>query len=285
MPRFSVIIPAFNAENTLLRAVESVLNQVFSDYEVIIVNDGSTDGTATVIEKLVLDSRVKAVNQQNAGVSAARNLGASKAKGDCLLFLDSDDELTADSLSNFFEHIKLNPKADLFSAGNKRVSSVKSSITIPEKGRYFSRLSGSFLIRKDLFFKIGGYDEQFKFSENTELVHRLKLDGGKEVLMPFISLVYYENQSGESKNLQNMIDSLTLFLEKHSNTLTPHVKHLYHQIIGVNLMRFRDFSQSQKHLKKAVKYKPLKLSTWGRLILSHFPFVAKRLYSQTVNHA
>lgn len=81
-----------------------------------------------------------------------------------------------------------------------------------------------------------------------------------------------------------MVDSLNLILNKHQSNLSDHVKHLYHQILGVNHMRFREFSESRKNLILAFYYKPSKISTLGRFLLACFPPIARQLYSETVRN-
>ena len=87
-PLISVIIPVFNREHLLKRAIESVLSQSFMNYELIVVDDGSSDCSYAVANSY---EQVQAIQQRNAGVSSARNLGAKHAKGEWLAFLDSDD--------------------------------------------------------------------------------------------------------------------------------------------------------------------------------------------------
>lgn len=88
---FSVVIPAYNAEKFVMGAVNSVLNQTHQDFELVIVDDGSTDGTGAVIKQCA-DSRIRYIYQENAGVSAARNKGIIESRGEYVCFLDSDDE-------------------------------------------------------------------------------------------------------------------------------------------------------------------------------------------------
>lgn len=93
----SVIIPCYNIEQHLPKCIESVLLQSFEDFELLLINDGSTDQTGTVCEKYVVqDSRIKLFHQENAGVSAARNLGLQKATGELLIFIDGDDYIKQD---------------------------------------------------------------------------------------------------------------------------------------------------------------------------------------------
>ena len=94
--KISVVIPCYNVGNYIEKCLESVLSQTFSELQVIVVNDGSTDDTAEVIERFTSDSRVKYIAQANAGVSAARNAGLEAATGGLLAFVDSDDYLELD---------------------------------------------------------------------------------------------------------------------------------------------------------------------------------------------
>ena len=91
-PLISVIVPVYNVEPYLTACVESVLRQTYSNLEVILLDDGSTDGSGRLCDGFAQkDARVRAVHQQNSGVSAARNAGLDMAKGDYLYFLDGDD--------------------------------------------------------------------------------------------------------------------------------------------------------------------------------------------------
>lgn len=95
MPKVSVIMPVYNIKEEYLReAIESILNQTFGDFEVICVNDGSTDNSSAILSKFASkDDRIKIINQQNLGLSCARNTGLDVAKGEYVCFLDSDDAI------------------------------------------------------------------------------------------------------------------------------------------------------------------------------------------------
>ena len=102
MPQVTVVIPAYNAEKYIEETFDSLRAQTLTDWEALIVDDGSTDATAQIAEKAShADARFRLLRQENAGVSAARNHGLSEAQGTYILFLDSDDTLTADSLRAF----------------------------------------------------------------------------------------------------------------------------------------------------------------------------------------
>ena len=100
-PFISVIIPVYNMADRIGRCLDSIVCQSFKDIEIILIDDGSTDGTADVVkEYTIADSRIICVRQENSGVSAARNLGIGKASGDYILFIDADDEIEEDYLRN-----------------------------------------------------------------------------------------------------------------------------------------------------------------------------------------
>lgn len=100
----TVIIPVFNAEATLKRCVDSVLAQTYRDFELILVDDGSTDSTGSICDSYAAaDSRVRVIHQKNMGVSAARNAGLDKASGDWVAFCDSDDSVNASWLARMME--------------------------------------------------------------------------------------------------------------------------------------------------------------------------------------
>lgn len=101
-PKISVILPVYNVDEYLSKCLDSILAQTFVDFEVILVNDGSTDNSANICEEYVLkDSRVHAYHQNNSGVSSARNRGIEKSKGEYICFIDSDDWVESHYLSDF----------------------------------------------------------------------------------------------------------------------------------------------------------------------------------------
>lgn len=104
--KFSVIIPVYNVELYLRECLDSVLNQTFADWEAICVNDGSTDGSASILDEYALkDERIVVVAQSNAGTAAARNTGMKVAKGDYIFFLDGDDWLESNTLQSIADQL------------------------------------------------------------------------------------------------------------------------------------------------------------------------------------
>jgi glycosyltransferase involved in cell wall biosynthesis len=115
-PLVSIVVPAFNAAAFLEEAIESVRAQDWRNWELIIVDDGSTDETAAIIARQD-DSRVRALSQSNSGVSAARNAALDVATGDFVTFLDADDRLLAGSLACRVQYLVANPAVDIVNGG------------------------------------------------------------------------------------------------------------------------------------------------------------------------
>lgn len=134
--KFSIVIPVYNVEPYLRECLDSVLNQSYADWEVVCVNDGSTDGSTAILEEYALkDVRFNIITQPNGGLSAARNTGIKEAKGDYILFLDSDDWLEHDALQVLSEHLK---GEDMLCFSGKRffeeTNSFNPADELPENG-------------------------------------------------------------------------------------------------------------------------------------------------------
>ena len=112
MPKISVIIPIYNSAAWLPQAIDSVLNQTYRDYEIIIVDDGSHDNTLEVIQRY--QAKVRWIGQSNRGPAAARNTGIKIAQGQYLVFLDADDVLQADKLALQAAFLDQHPECQLY---------------------------------------------------------------------------------------------------------------------------------------------------------------------------
>ena len=101
MCKISIIMPVYNKEKYIKKAIESILNQTFKDWEMLIIDDGSTDDSLAVC-RIFEDPRIHVISTENGGVSHARNIGVDKAQGEYLTFVDGDDYLAADYLENLY---------------------------------------------------------------------------------------------------------------------------------------------------------------------------------------
>lgn len=112
MPEVSIILPVYNSEKSLQKCINSILRQTFADFELIIINDGSTDNSREICENLKnQDNRITVINQENGGVSAARNKGLSVAKGRYIMFCDSDDYVAIDWIEALYNAITNAPES------------------------------------------------------------------------------------------------------------------------------------------------------------------------------
>ncbi len=115
--KISIVVPVYNAEKELQRCVDSIFRQSFSNWELLLIDDGSRDSSSALCDRLgAQDTRVRVWHKENGGVSSARNLGICKAEGEYLFFTDSDDTLFPDTLATLYQKAKVSG-ADLSVCG------------------------------------------------------------------------------------------------------------------------------------------------------------------------
>lgn len=192
---FSIIIPLYNKEKHIKATIESALGQTFRDFEIIIVNDGSTDGSSDVVENFK-DSRIKLFSIENQGVSHARNFGIDKATSDLIVFLDADDIWRNDhlenlkSLYNVFPHCGLYATAYLQKKGKVIIPSVYKNV--PSEGQWQGIVTDYFesstinsiawtsavMIPKYILENVGTFDENITLGagEDIDLWLRIALE-------------------------------------------------------------------------------------------------------------
>ncbi len=201
----SVIIPLYNKAGYIKKAIQSVLGQSYPDLELIIINDGSTD--RSLEEALTFnDERIRIINQDNAGVSAARNNGVKAARNEYIAFLDADDWWDPDYLEEMRGLISKYPDAGLWAAKYYKVKygkRIEANIGLHEgftdgyinyfkvyaETMWMPLTSSSFIIFKPIFEELGGYNENLKFGEDFALWARVALKHSIAYLNK--TLVYY----------------------------------------------------------------------------------------------
>ena len=189
MPFFTVIIPLYNKENFIENTLRSVLNQRFTNFEVIIVNDGSTDNSEEKVREFN-DNRIKYFYQINQGVSVARNLGILMANSNFITFIDADDYWFPEFLQEMFNNINQFQDQKVFSAATEVETSISkfSSQYSIEKSKdcqlvnYFDASINTTIIctscavfHKSVFEKVGTFDTNIKIGEDTDLWIRIGL--------------------------------------------------------------------------------------------------------------
>jgi glycosyltransferase involved in cell wall biosynthesis len=152
-PLVSIITPLYNTEKYISEAILSVINQSYKHWELIIINDGSTDTSESIVRSFD-DSRISVFSQENAGVSVARNKGIALARGEYITFLDADDVLTEDSLKARIVYLQENEEVDMLHGG----VSIRDSALANETQCYFP------FAYNDLFKKILALDSRLVFN-------------------------------------------------------------------------------------------------------------------------
>ena len=221
----SVVIPSYNHGNFLSRAIESVLTQSYTNAEIIVVDDGSTDNTRQVSESF---PRVRYVFQQNKGLSAARNTGIDNSNGKYLLFLDADDWLTVDALQKSHSILSKHPEAAFVSGGHVKINDageiieeVREEIT---DNHYLHFLQGNYIGMHATVLYAGwifntfrfdtslraceDYDMYMKISRKYPVMHRTE-----------IAAYYRIHGSNMSGNINLMLDSVLSVLNRQEPVL------------------------------------------------------------------
>ncbi len=219
----SFIIPTYNRVHTIIKSIQSIVEQTCSEWELIIVDDGSQDETKKYIDPYLRDTRIKYSYQMNQGVAVARNHGAHLAKGEYLIFLDSDDIVEISLVQTLIEYSYTD--YDLISWKLNKIIDSKSEIVKPKNLGYLYNyrtaifLAGGVCYKKNIFLKVGGYDHHLTFGENYELglricqLKNLKILILNKVLGSFI----IEKSKRTSNSISNRLYSLVYYYKKHRN--------------------------------------------------------------------
>ncbi|UPW19193.1 glycosyltransferase family 2 protein [Agarivorans sp. TSD2052] len=183
----SIIMPAYNAAAFIGKAIDSILNQGFSDYQIIVVDDGSKDHTLEVLEQYADD--ITLITQANGGASKARNTGIKAATGDFIAFLDSDDLWRTQKLALQVDAMQKNPnwvacytetsyKADEErNVQDERISATLVGKSLQQVFLHPYLVTSSFMVRREILAKVGGFDESLKTAEDIDLYLRVAEQG------------------------------------------------------------------------------------------------------------
>ena len=225
----SIVIPTYNRSAFVAKAVDSVLRQTFTDYELIVVDDGSTDGTKYNLDKY--GDRILYIYQNNSGVSAARNAGITIARGQWLAFLDSDDEWKPDYLARQIEHVNAIAGLCLQAAncfftynnvgGRQTYFEENGAMAVFEGTDYvliqepFAFLVshqpwqvGSIIVRRDAAIKAGLFDTDFNFSEDLDFLARVSFQGPLGLIKDELVDIYSRDETAERLTYQAKKDPI-----------------------------------------------------------------------------
>ena len=298
--KFSIIVPVYNTEKYLKRCLDSIKKQSFKDYEVIIVNDGSTDNSGDIIKKYPY----KVINQENLGLSMARNNGVKEARGDYVIFLDSDDYIEKDLLKEITNSLVNNP--DVVRYQTKEVFDDKEDINYEEEPfenkngveafnlitkYHFVENAWVYAIKREYYLK-----EKFAFKKNTYhedfgLVPLIIIKAKIVNSINYIGYCYYQrdgsimNDSNYDKTKKKVKDMYNhyLYLTKEINKTnldkTYFMSFISNSLIlKITELKGEDYKKALKKLKKDKVFDNLLSDSLVRRIKKTLVKISPKLY-------
>jgi cellulose synthase/poly-beta-1,6-N-acetylglucosamine synthase-like glycosyltransferase len=217
-PLVSVVIPAFNAEATIRETLESALAQTYRELEVVVVDDGSTDGTGTVVKEVMrCDPRVRMLRKSNGGLSSARNSGIGQARGSMVAFVDADDLWNREKIAKQVQALQRRPQAGVVYCwfwpidGNGRIKDVVRYVSLAEDDVYAALVLNNFiasgstlLVRREVLGAVGGFDESLRHGcEDLDFCLRVAERFAFAVLPEFL-VGYRQRSDSMSHNVRLM---------------------------------------------------------------------------------
>ena len=246
-PNISVVIPLYNKELSIKNTIYSVLNQTYMNFELLIINDGSTDNSLKVVNEFN-DERIKVISTKNAGVSSARNEGIKKSKHDFVFLLDGDDIIDGNCLECFSDAIVKNPTEMVFCC-NFRVESecelihrrfcdlllpdvIDNPIELIWENKFMTR-TGTLLFNKSVCSIVGYFNPQLSYYEDMDFILRL-LKGNKIVYINKVLFSYKQEFNSLSGNIPAkkndwLHNTLVLGNGKYENYIKSNI--LYNEIV------------------------------------------------------
>jgi glycosyltransferase involved in cell wall biosynthesis len=288
---FSIVIPAFNREKFILKTIQSLLAQTYNNFEIIVVDDGSTDNTEKVVGRMQ-DERIKYYKKENAERGAARNYGTNKAKGDYITFLDSDDLLYSNYLKEANTFIKKNKSIDvfhqLFEVRNNTDKLIRSADysnnnvfkSLIAKGNFIA-CQGVFLHKDFAKFNLFIEDRNLAGSEDYELWLRISTTTNI-VINPVVTsaLIQHPERSVVQIDIDKLIKRKELML-----------KYLFsNKLINSNLLKYKRalktgaYSYISLHIALSKQSKKTALKYLLKAIRQSPVFIFKRRFFAILKH-
>lgn len=285
-PFITVVIPLYNKQNYVGKTLESVLNQSFTNFEVVLINDCSTDNSFAVVAAFD-DSRIKLLSHsKNQGLSATRNTGIKNATSKYIAFLDADDLWKPDFLKEIYQLMTSFPDAHLFATNYEEIIDDKITI-LPANGaekllksglisNYFEKslqqplyCPSSFCVKKEVFEKIGFYNEKITYGEDVDFNIRANLV--YKLVYSTCALTQYhtvsENQITQSNFSSKKITDFDYY-EKNNTNLSLKKFIDFQRYTHAKMYKMEGDFEKYNQLKDSISMSNL---NWKQLILLHLP--------------
>lgn len=271
-PQVSVVVPTYNRAPLIRQALDSIVAQTFSDYEIIVVDDGSTDQTAKLVEDR--PEPIRYFRQEHRGVAAARNHAIRVASGEFVAFLDSDDVWLPDFLSEIVAALDAQPDALLGYSDFRTIDAIGRVLAGHRKhqhgGHVVASLFASIFIhtscvvaRRKAILDVSGFDEQFEASEDYDLWLRLSLVGPfASVTKPLCLRRTHNGSLSRNGNIRNLVRKAQLlegFFDEHGNGQIPkdlasrRLAKTYYAAGKASALR-REYTQSVELFRRSMRY-------------------------------
>lgn len=272
-PKVSVIIPVYNCELYIAQAIESVLNQTYTDYEIIVINDGSTDNTYQVLQPYM--KKIRYFSQENKGLSATRNQGIKMAKGKLISLLDADDLFLYYKLQEQVAIFEAEPSIGLVQSGwrvvnekGDKIEDVKPWHKSPELDlvtwlKWKATNPSGMMFRKEWLERVNGFNEDLRRLEDFDIVIRLALAGCQATWFPKVAVCYRQHRGNMTRNLLAQIEVEEKILDElFSNPNLPgKIQHLEKELRYGSLIwncwrlyKTGNFSEMATYLQKSLSY-------------------------------
>ncbi|OUL37625.1 glycosyl transferase family A [Nostoc sp. T09] len=235
-PKISVVIPAYNCQKTIKATIESVLQQTFADFELIVINDGSQDATLEIVSQ-INDSRLKIFSFENAGANISRNRGLNYAIGEFVSFLDADDLWIPEKLESQLQALQANSQASVAYSWTNCIDEkgqfLRRGTYIAATGNVYAQLlvinfleSGSNpLIRREALIAVGGFDKSLPAGQDWDIYLRLAANY-HFVPVPYPQILYRISASSLSTNVVRQEAACLTVIERAFKQAPEHLQYL-----------------------------------------------------------
>jgi glycosyltransferase involved in cell wall biosynthesis len=243
MPTISIIIPAYNAERTILKTIKSVQQQTFQDFELIVINDDSKDQTLELLQT-VKDERLKIFSYENGGLPVARNRGIDLATGEFISFIDADDLWTVDKLELQLAALRQNPKAGVAYSWTACFIDGREESIFPYKpvffeGNVYEKLlvnnivsnGSNILVRKQVIESVGKFEPTLKSCEDWDFYIRLAAKW-HFVVVPKHQILYRQSSNAMTSKVEIMEQEALRVIERAYQSAPPKYQFLKNQSLA-----------------------------------------------------
>lgn len=234
MSKVSIIIPTYNSQKTIEETIASVQQQSFTDYEIIIIDDGSQDNTVAVIKNIV-EPRLQLFVYENGGVATARNRGISQATGEFIAFLDADDLWSPDKLASQVAALSQNPQSKVVYSWTKYIDEqgkpLFSGTRYSYRGDVYSQLlqtnfitnASNILIHRDALDLVAGFNPELAYTADWDFYLRLAKNFNFAVV-PKFQIYYRQSANSMSTKVEQLKEESLLLLDRVYQTATTKLK-------------------------------------------------------------